>query len=184
MADLQRVPLDDQAMLRAIFAEMATPLSMIVDSHDGANQIQDPHWDKGASDEWGNLIPTICVNVSLRRSKPVIPVRKLLSCTTTGFDSVRMTWSSISGSAGLAASGLPPPPGIPTAAIFQRSCRRTPIESRGAGGDRSLRSWWRRSSQTSLVHSFVRLPSVSWSILPPQSAPGRRTSSEGQEPYE
>src|SRR5712664_3705455 len=55
---------------------------MIVDSHDGANRIQDPHWDKGASDEWGSLIPTICVNVSLRQSKPVIPVRKLLSCTT------------------------------------------------------------------------------------------------------
>src|SRR5712664_2439934 len=55
---------------------------IIVDSHDGANQIQDPHWDKGASDEWGSLIPTICVNVSLRQSKPVIPVRKLLSCTT------------------------------------------------------------------------------------------------------
>src|SRR6266849_9710579 len=56
--------------------------SMIGDSHDGANRIQDPHWDKGASDEWGSLIPTICVNVSLRQSKPVIPVRKLLSCTT------------------------------------------------------------------------------------------------------
>jgi transposase len=26
---------------------------MIVDSHDSANRIQDPHWDKGASDEMG-----------------------------------------------------------------------------------------------------------------------------------
>src|SRR6516164_10566532 len=50
---------------------------MIVDSHDGANRIQDPHWDKGASHEWGSLIPTICANVSLRQSKPVILVRKL-----------------------------------------------------------------------------------------------------------
>jgi hypothetical protein len=48
--------------------------SMIVDSHDGANRIQDPHWCKGASHEWGSLIPTICANVSLRQSKPVIPV--------------------------------------------------------------------------------------------------------------
>src|SRR6266852_2421051 len=47
--------------------------SMIVDSHDGANRIQDPHWNKGASHEWGSLIPTICVNVWLRQSKPVIP---------------------------------------------------------------------------------------------------------------
>ena len=37
--------------------------SMIVDSHDGANRIQDPHWNKGASHEWGSLIPTICANV-------------------------------------------------------------------------------------------------------------------------
>jgi hypothetical protein len=61
---------------------------MIVDSHDGANRIQDPHWDKGASDEWGSLIPTICVNVSLRPSKPVIPVRKLLSCTSIALSTV------------------------------------------------------------------------------------------------
>src|SRR5258708_31943201 len=56
--------------------------SLIVDSHDGANRIQDPHWNKGASHEWGSLIPTICANVSLRQSKPVIPARKLLSATT------------------------------------------------------------------------------------------------------
>src|SRR5258708_29334339 len=56
--------------------------SLIVDSHDGANRIQDPHWNKGASHEWGSLIPTICSNVSLRQSKPVIPARKLLSATT------------------------------------------------------------------------------------------------------
>jgi hypothetical protein len=55
--------------------------SAIGDSHDGANQIQDPHWDKGASDEWESLIPTICVNVSLRQSKPAIPVKKLPNCT-------------------------------------------------------------------------------------------------------
>src|SRR5258706_10014863 len=47
--------------------------SMMGDSHDGANRIQDPHWNKGASHEWGSLIPTICVNVWLRQSKPVIP---------------------------------------------------------------------------------------------------------------
>jgi hypothetical protein len=46
--------------------------SLIVDSHDGANRIQDPHWCKGGRHEWGSLIPTICANVSLRRSKPVI----------------------------------------------------------------------------------------------------------------
>src|SRR6516165_10176974 len=51
--------------------------SMIVDSHDGANRIQDPHWDKGASHEWGSLIPTICANVSLRQSKPVILVEEV-----------------------------------------------------------------------------------------------------------
>src|SRR6266436_9077610 len=56
--------------------------SLIVDSHEGANRIQDPHWCKGGSHEWGSLIPTICANVSLRQSKPVIPVRKLLSATT------------------------------------------------------------------------------------------------------
>src|ERR1700680_4047218 len=56
--------------------------SMMVDSQDGANRIQYPHWDKEASHEWGSLIPTICANVSLRQSKPVIPARKLLSCTT------------------------------------------------------------------------------------------------------
>ena len=48
--------------------------SMIVDSHDGANRIQDRHWYKGASDEWGSLILTICANVWLRQSKPVIAV--------------------------------------------------------------------------------------------------------------
>src|SRR6266404_7409751 len=48
--------------------------SMMGDSHGGANRIQDPHWNKGASHEWGSLIPTICVNVSLRQSKPVIAV--------------------------------------------------------------------------------------------------------------
>src|SRR5271166_2745428 len=42
-------------------------------SHDGANRIQRPNWYKGASHEWGSLIPTICANVSLRQSKPVIP---------------------------------------------------------------------------------------------------------------
>src|SRR5258705_12693766 len=48
--------------------------SMMGDSHNGANRIQDPHWNKGASHEWGSLIPTICANVSLRQSKPVIAV--------------------------------------------------------------------------------------------------------------
>jgi hypothetical protein len=48
--------------------------SMMGDSHDGANRIEDSHWYKGASHEWGSLIPTICVNVWLRQSKPVIPV--------------------------------------------------------------------------------------------------------------
>jgi len=56
--------------------------SMMVDSQDGANQIQGPHWHREASHEWGSLIPTICANVSLRQSKPVIPARKLPSCTT------------------------------------------------------------------------------------------------------
>src|SRR5260370_28918686 len=56
--------------------------SMMVDSQDAANQIQHPDWDKGASHEWGSPIPTICANVSLRQSRPVIPVRKLLSCST------------------------------------------------------------------------------------------------------
>src|SRR5258708_39328144 len=56
--------------------------SMMVDSQAGANQIQHRHWDKGASHEWGSHIPTICANVSLRQSMPVIPVRKLLSCST------------------------------------------------------------------------------------------------------
>jgi hypothetical protein len=37
----------------------------IVDSHDGTDQIQHPHWYKGASHEWGSLIPMICANVSL-----------------------------------------------------------------------------------------------------------------------
>jgi hypothetical protein len=32
----------------------------IVDSHDGTNPIQRPHWYKGASHEWGSLIPMIC----------------------------------------------------------------------------------------------------------------------------
>ena len=54
----------------------------IVDSHDGTNQIQHPRWYKGASHEWESLIPTICANVSLLRSKPAIPVWKLPSCTT------------------------------------------------------------------------------------------------------
>ena len=48
----------------------------------GANQIQHPRWYKGASHEWESLIPTICANVSLLRSKPAIPVWKLPSCTT------------------------------------------------------------------------------------------------------
>src|ERR1700730_11046717 len=56
--------------------------SMMVDSQDAANQIQYPDWDKGASHQWGSPIPTICANVSLRQSRPVIPVRKLLSCST------------------------------------------------------------------------------------------------------
>src|SRR5258708_13053879 len=47
--------------------------SVMGDSQDGANRIQDPHWSKGASHAWGSLIPTICVNVWLRQSKPVIP---------------------------------------------------------------------------------------------------------------
>src|ERR1700683_3127398 len=54
----------------------------IVDSHDGTNQIQHSHWYKGASHEWESLIPTICANVSLLRSKPAIPVWKLRICTT------------------------------------------------------------------------------------------------------
>ncbi|HXO33141.1 MAG TPA: hypothetical protein VN901_12395, partial [Candidatus Acidoferrales bacterium] len=54
----------------------------IVDSHDGTNQIQHPHWYKGASHEWGSLIPMICANVSWLRSKPAVPVWKLPSCTT------------------------------------------------------------------------------------------------------
>jgi ankyrin repeat protein len=54
----------------------------IVDSHDGTNQIQRPHWYRGASHEWESLIPTICANVSLLRSKPATPVWKLPSCTT------------------------------------------------------------------------------------------------------
>ncbi len=33
-----------------------------------------PTGAKGASHEWGSLIPTICANVSLRQSKPVIAV--------------------------------------------------------------------------------------------------------------
>src|SRR5882672_9027864 len=33
-----------------------------------------PTGAKGASREWGSLIPTICANVSLRQSKPVIAV--------------------------------------------------------------------------------------------------------------
>ena len=28
--------------------------SVTGDSHEGANQIQDPHWNKGASHEWGS----------------------------------------------------------------------------------------------------------------------------------
>src|SRR5271167_589924 len=54
----------------------------IVDSHEGTNQIQHSHWYKVASHEWESLIPTICANVSLLRSKPAIPVWKLPSCTT------------------------------------------------------------------------------------------------------
>src|SRR5271155_4444631 len=46
----------------------------IVDSHDGTNQIQHPHWYKGAGHEWESLIPMICANVSSLQSKPVIPV--------------------------------------------------------------------------------------------------------------
>jgi hypothetical protein len=48
--------------------------SLIVDSHDGANRIKIPTGAKGASHEWGSLIPTICANASLRQSKPVIVV--------------------------------------------------------------------------------------------------------------
>ena len=68
---------------RKIFAARAfdEKAKWIVDSHDGANQIQHPHWYKGASHEWESLIPTICANVSLLRSKPAIPVWKLPSCT-------------------------------------------------------------------------------------------------------
>jgi tripartite-type tricarboxylate transporter receptor subunit TctC len=47
--------------------------SVVGDSHDGANRIQDPYWNKEASHEWGSLIPTICANGWLRQSKPVIP---------------------------------------------------------------------------------------------------------------
>ncbi|HJX85355.1 MAG TPA: hypothetical protein VJ723_13530, partial [Candidatus Angelobacter sp.] len=45
----------------------------IVGLHDGTNRIQHSHWYKGASHEWGSLILTICANVSLLQSKPVIP---------------------------------------------------------------------------------------------------------------
>src|SRR5260370_16292248 len=55
--------------------------SLIADSHDGANRIQDPHWNKGASHEWGSLIPPICPTLSFRQSKPVIPARHLLTPT-------------------------------------------------------------------------------------------------------
>ena len=57
--------------------------SMIADFQDGANQIQRPRWGKGASDEWGSLIPMICANVSLRQSNPVIPELKLLRYSTS-----------------------------------------------------------------------------------------------------
>ena len=67
-----------EALARA-FDEKA---ESIVDSHDGTNQIQHPHWYKEASHEWESLIPMICANVSLLQSKPVIPVWKLPSCTT------------------------------------------------------------------------------------------------------
>jgi hypothetical protein len=64
---------------------------MMADSQDAANQIQHPDWDKGASHEWGNPIPTICANVSLRQSRPVIPVRKLLSWVRASLLTVRET---------------------------------------------------------------------------------------------
>src|SRR5260370_28784526 len=62
LVDLERAP-------RAFDGKVE---SMMVDSQDGANQIQHRHWDKGASHEWGSHIPTICANVSLRQSRPVI----------------------------------------------------------------------------------------------------------------
>jgi hypothetical protein len=46
--------------------------SVMGDSHEGANQIQDLHWNKGASHEWESLIRTTCANGWLRQSKPVI----------------------------------------------------------------------------------------------------------------
>jgi len=56
--------------------------STIVDSHDGANQIQHLHWDMETSHEWESLIPTICANVLSRQSMPVTPARKFLKFTT------------------------------------------------------------------------------------------------------
>jgi hypothetical protein len=46
--------------------------SLIVDT--GRIGFKIPTGAKGASHEWGSLIPTICANVSLRQSKPVIAV--------------------------------------------------------------------------------------------------------------
>jgi len=78
LADLEPKAAQNAAQARA-FDEKA---ESIVDSHDGTNQIQHSHWYKGASHEWESLIPTICANVSLLRSKLAIPVWKLPSCTT------------------------------------------------------------------------------------------------------
>ena len=71
-----------QSMNRRLLRAFDEKAESIVDSHDGTNQIQHSHWYKGASHEWESLIPTICANVSLLRSKPAIPVWKLPSCTT------------------------------------------------------------------------------------------------------
>jgi hypothetical protein len=65
--DLSSLPLEDShtavydIAARTVYMPRAfdeKPES-IVDSHDGTNQIQHPHWYKGASHEWESLIPTI-----------------------------------------------------------------------------------------------------------------------------
>jgi hypothetical protein len=71
---LQKANISAEAAPRAFDEKVE---SLIVDSHDGANRIQDPHWNKGASHEWGSLIPTICVNVWLRQSKPTAATTKM-----------------------------------------------------------------------------------------------------------
>jgi hypothetical protein len=63
------------SFLRAFDGKVESMTVDSVDSQDAANQIQHRHWGKGASHEWGSLIPMICANVLLRRSRPVIPAR-------------------------------------------------------------------------------------------------------------